>query len=150
MIKKYSDFLNESSSEKKFKVLPEGTKIFVTHAYKNVTEDSYEQGEIGKTTANDFSHGVKGKMFSSIEELADKSFLSSKHNSWSVMEDRILFSRMEDEDGNEVDEKSNLFKNFKEGKINLYSCMYEFYVKIVKTEKIEDEELAILLGAELS
>jgi len=150
MIKKYSDFLNENNSEKKFKKLPVDIKFIVASVEKICNEDNFENGEIGKSTHMDLSYDIKGKMFYSIDELAKTADLSADYNKWSVLDNRIMCSTLEDENGNEVDAKSDLYKEFEAGEINLFACTYDFYIKIVKTEKIEGEELAELLGAQLS
>ena len=149
MIKKYSDFLNENNSEKKFKTLPEGIEFLVTSCEKLATEDNYENGEIGNTQFSNIS-GIKGKSFSDINELAKKADLSADYDKWCVTEDRLSHSRMEDENGSEVESDSNLYKEFKAGEINLYSATYEFFVQIIEPKKIENKELADLLGAQLN
>jgi hypothetical protein len=150
MIQKFNDFLNENNTEKKFKKLPPDIKFIVASAEKICNEDNFEEGEIGKSTSMDLSYGIKGKMFYSIDELAKAADLSADYNKWSVLDNRILCSTLEDEDGNEVDTKSDLYKEFEAGENNLYACTYDFYIKIVKIEKVEDKELADLLGAQLS
>jgi len=139
--------LNEDNSTiTEFKKLPEGTSFIVTSAEKRVTKDSYEHGEDPDSTqTHDMSSGAQGN-YTSVLDLAKDLSISDDHNSWIIMDNRLLCQVMEDENGSEVDENSPTFAKFKAGEIDLYASEYDFHIEIVIKKEFGSQELSTMLG----
>ena len=139
--------LNEDNSTiTAFKKLPEGMFFIVTRAEKRVTKDSYEHGEDPDTTqTHDMTSEAQGN-YTSVQELAENLSISNDHNSWIIMDDRLLCQVMEDEDGSEVDKNSPTFAQFKAGEIDLYASEFDFHIEIVLKKEFSSEELSTMLG----
>jgi len=118
-------------------------KLFVTHLSKEVSEDSYGEGEIGKRQLQ--MDEKIGKMFGSFDEFkkyAEKIWWGGYFNdaeAWSVIDNRIIYQQLENENGDSVVDSDPEYKKFVAGEINLWSATYDFLVELIVPSRTDEE-----------
>lgn len=114
-------------------------KLLVTHLAKEAVEDSFEQGEIGNLQL--VMDEKIGKIFNSMAEFQkyckDSWGLEDKKDNWSVIDNRLIYSSLEDEEG--IAPYPTELADWKKGKKKLYSVYYDFVVQLITSVKDENE-----------
>ena len=106
------------------------TTFYVRSSIKMSTKDHFEHGEDPDSIIA-FDLGKWG-FFNSIEELANEVGLTPDLGAWGIKDDgRIMCSQLEDANGGPV--SPGAYMNlFRENKVVLYSCVYEFQVEFIE------------------
>jgi len=121
----------------------DGKTILFTGINAEAVEDDYNEGEIGQriTTLGERLSIEATNIQDALEELSSYG-LPTDISEWYVGDDgRISYSRMEDEQGMEVEPEQELYKQWKEGKAKLYSVIYDVFVKIGELHDASTQEL---------
>jgi hypothetical protein len=123
-------------------------KLFVKHMIKEVAEDNYEQGEIGKRKlVADEKIGKKFDSFDDFKKYAEKMwYFIDAENAWVVIDNRILYDRLEDDEGNVIETSDVAYREFKEGKRNLWSASYDFVVELIAEVKTDEDSIREFTG----
>lgn len=121
--------INESSDE---------FEILVTFATKDVIEDDFEDGEIGGGQTHDLPHAET--IYKDFASICSTLGLSDDISKWYCVDDRIIHSRMEDADNNEILPTDGSYELWKSKKMKLYSVDYDLSIKFIpKTSPTEDD-----------
>ena len=137
-INKWKMHINENNEQSSFEIL-------IKDDTKRITKDNFEKGEDPNTTQYS-DCGINGKIFDSIEAICEYLSLDFNKEKWQVMDDRIFYNRLEDDEANEITSEDSLYSDFKNGKIDLWAAEYDFKIAIIKEQILEGEELSKLLG----
>lgn len=113
--------------------------LLVTHMTKEVTEDSFEEGEIGQSQLVQYEKiGKKFASFDEFKKYCEKDWgLESTEDSWVVIDNRIIYNRLEDEQG--IEPYPTELTDWKQGKKKLYSASYDFLVELITSSENEDD-----------
>lgn len=114
-------------------------KLLVTHMMKEITEDSFEQGEIGQNRLiQDEKIGKKFDSFDEFKKYCEKDWgLESTEDSWVVIDNQIIYDRLENENGDVASEIQ--IEKWKQGREKLYSANYVFLVELITSSENEDD-----------
>lgn len=118
----------------------------VTSAQKSFTLDNYNEGEDPSTTQFVDISPLRN-FYESIEDLASDLCLPENKENWYAYDDGVLHcSVAEDENGLTADD--NDMEKFKNGEINLWSCVYQFHIEMIEVHTPSEEEMAEKFGIE--
>lgn len=135
-IEKASKYLFEYNFEEAEK---SSKKLLVKHLSKDITEDNYDEGEIGnRQTVLDEKIGKVFDSFEDFYQYVNKTWGLGQKNSYGVIDNRIYYNCLEDEDANTIEVSDDLYKKFQNGEINLYSADYDFLVSIIEENDSEE------------
>ncbi len=127
--------INESSTD---------FDLLVTFATKDITEDNFENGQDGDTRTSDID-GFEG-LYDSFETLCKNLGFPSDPSKWYCIDDRIIYSQLENANGDLVTETDAEYEAWKKGEIKLYAADYDFSIKFVSKEKTKSSEIEEKLG----
>lgn len=127
--------INESSTD---------FDLLVTFATKDITEDNFENGQDGDTKTSDID-GFEG-LYDSFEALCKNLGFPSDPTKWYCIDDRIIYSQMENANGDLVTETDADYEAWKKGEVKLYAADYDFSIKFVSKEKTNSSEIEEKLG----
>lgn len=112
-------------------------KLLVTYMSKEITEDSYEEGEIGqRQLVQEEKIGKKFDSFDAFKKYCADTWSLDEADGWSVIDNRLIYSCMETEEGHTP--FPNETEQWKQGKKTLYSADYDFSVELVTSISDED------------
>jgi hypothetical protein len=126
-----------------------GVKLFVSHMAKEITEDNYEQGEIGERQLQmDEKIGKTFDSFDDFKKWLEKEYAlnCSDNDSWAVINNRLIFQQSEDQDGMTIEQGDRRFEQFKKGEINLWTADYDFVVELIVPSKTDEEDVRAFTG----
>jgi hypothetical protein len=125
------------------------TKLYVDTMIKEAEEDNYENGA-DPSTRKMVMHEKIGKIFDSFEDFkkyCEKTWgLEGDESAWVVIDNRIIFNQLEDVNENKITINDPEYKEFKEGKINLYIADYDFNVYLIIPSKSDEEAIRKFTG----
>ena len=125
-----------------------GVILHVENMTKEIVEDSYEEGEIGN---RQLVHDEKiGKDFNSIaefKEYCNKNFgIPNNPDYYVVIDNRIIATRTEDQNGNEITPNDSEWKDFIAGNTNLFTASYDFLCQLIVPKETTEEALREFTG----
>lgn len=118
-------------------------KLLIRYAECRMTEDKYNEGEIGQTTSYEVDHAA-GKTFTNIEQLAKIMHLQLTEKICTAFDDRILIDFLVDENERELSETE--LKLWKKGKFKAYSQTYDVGVTIIQETETTQELTSKMLN----
>ena len=123
-------------------VSPKGGQFMIDYCWSDVYVDDYEEGETESKGSREHDFMV-GEIFD-FEDLFDilesNLGLSTDPSHYTIVDNKILTSRLEDGDGEEPT-KSEI-ESWKKGKTTLYSAHYTIGLKMVVVSELNDEMLS--------
>jgi hypothetical protein len=126
--------------------LSENAKIRINYVDVSVYLDSYEDGELENVNNYDMNY-IKGRIVSPkelVKFLSEEIFTSEDASDYSIMDNNIHTSQLEDEDGNEA--SKNEIELWKKGEIELYSANYVISVSVISELEVDEKTLSSLTG----
>ena len=123
-------------------------KLFVKHMTKEIVEDDYNEGEVGqrKMTADEII-GKKFNSFDDFKKYAEKMwYFKDAENAWVVIDNRIIYDRLENDNGDVVEDSDPEYAEFKDGKKSLWSASYDFVVELIAEVKTDEEAVREFTG----
>jgi len=123
-------------------VSPKGGQFMIDYCWSDVYVDDYEQGEMDSkgTIEHDFMVGEIFD-FEDLFDILDSNLgLSTDPSHYTIVDNKILTSRLEDADGEEPT-KSEI-ESWKKGQTTLYVAHYTIGLKIVVVTDTTDETLS--------
>lgn len=123
-------------------VSPMGGQFMIDYCWSDVYVDDYEQGEMESKGSREHDFMV-GEIFDfeDLFDILDSNLgLSTDPSHYTIVDNKILTSRLEDADGEEPT-KSEI-ESWKKGKTTLYVAHYTIGLKVVVVSELNDEMLS--------
>jgi hypothetical protein len=126
--------------------LPKDAKIRINYVDVSVYKDSYEEGETDNVNNYDMNH-IKGSIVSPkelVSFLAENIYTSEDASDYSILDNNIHTSQLQDADGSEASESE--IERWKKGDLELYSARFIISVSIISEIEFDEEVLSSLTG----
>ena len=122
-----------------------GVNLFVDHLAKEVSEDNYEEGEIGdRQLIMDEKIGKKFDSFDAFKKYCSDTWGLEDNQGWSVVDNRLTYQRLENDQGIEASPLEQGL--WKKGKRKLWSADYDFVVELILPSKTDEDSIRQFTG----